>query len=286
MKFFVGIDGTSANVKELSNLLKNRPVILSAASIWRGRWRPGATWMKTYIPDHVSEIWFDSGGYTFFSKWSYYPFSGQQYIEKAEAIGADYVSTLDYPCEPGIHSESNLDRIDRTVRNAREETRIRTPFQWVPVIQGFSLSEYGYCIETYGSLLDRVNYVAIGSMCHRRKRSEISELVRYLKRELSNHHLHGFGVDRRSLTVESVYNSLYSADSQAWRFDIPDKSQGHLFATRKEASVALSRYLEKIDSLHTGPLDSLLGAELRLPTPPIKGSRPGKNPPNGGETGK
>ncbi|MDA8161599.1 MAG: hypothetical protein M0022_01640 [Desulfobacteraceae bacterium] len=32
--------------------------------------------------------------------------------------------------------------------------------------------------------------------------------------------------------------------------------------------------------------DSVSGEKGRLPTPPIKGSRPGKNPPNGGETGK
>lgn len=240
--------------------------MLSAASIWAGRWKKNQRWSKVHLPVNYGKLWLDSGGYSFFSMNWDYPFTIEEYARKADELNADYVSVLDYPCEKTVErvpNETNYERIDRTIANTKECLKHQIRGRWVPVIQGLEIEEYRYAINELKGILDLIDYVAVGSMCSRRKLSEIKEVVTLLNRELPNHRIHAFGVDFRALRSNYVYNSIYSADSQAWRFFIPNKTKEHRFASsRSEVVQAFSNYSAKIEGLHSGLLDSYQDAEI------------------------
>jgi hypothetical protein len=162
----------------------------------------------------------DSGGFTELNTAGHWRTSVDEYLERVERLadevgGLEWAAPMDWMCEPAVLAETGLtieEHQHRTVANYLE-LRDRGPF--IPVLQGWELTDYLHCIELYhdaGVALTREPLVGLGTVCRRHDTHEIALVVRELTGcGLS---LHGFGMKSRG--VRRVGDLLTSADSMAW----------------------------------------------------------------------
>lgn len=147
-----------------------------------GNWTDWRRPIKKF-PRRYGKKFLDCGGYNLLNKYGRYPFSIVNYANLQVVLSADYFATMDYPCEPEISRMlglmSNYERIQATVENAVKlaEWENQLPGQLVPVIQGYSLQEYQYCISLYRQAGMIRDYMAVGSMCRRISTDEINKLI-------------------------------------------------------------------------------------------------------------
>jgi len=87
----------------------------------------------------------------------------------------------------------------------------------LPVIQGFTIQEYLYCIERYEKNGLIAPYMGVGSVCRRGSTSEIAKILSIIKGELPNVKLHGFGVKKSVLDL-IPNNLLHSIDTAAYMY--------------------------------------------------------------------
>jgi hypothetical protein len=150
-----------------------------------------------------------------------YPFSAVNYANLIARLKPDYYATMDYPCEPEISRNlglmTNLERIKATVQNATElaEWESQLQGQMVPVIQGYTLDEYLYCLDLYNQAGLIRDYMAVGSMCRRISDEELGQLIPgiyYAAKRMGCTKLHFFGL-KLSPALEAYDEMIYSRDS-------------------------------------------------------------------------
>lgn len=128
----------------------------------------------------------------------------------------------DYMCEPFIldrtgltipeHQRLTIERYDQLVV-AQPYCRI------MPVLQGYSCSDYLLHLKDYGDRLGLRHWVGVGSLCKRNgDPAQIEEVLLAIKRARSDLRLHGFGIKTTALRSALVRQLLFSADSMAWSF--------------------------------------------------------------------
>ena len=89
----------------------------------------------------------------------------------------------------------------------------------MPVLQGFSVSDYLVHVDQYGSRLAPGSWVGVGSVCRRNGAPEqVKDILRAVKNKRSDLHLHGFGLKQTALESSDVRDLLYSCDSMAWSY--------------------------------------------------------------------
>jgi hypothetical protein len=89
----------------------------------------------------------------------------------------------------------------------------------MPVLQGYSPSEYISHIRQYGDRLKPGMWVGVGSVCKRNTNiMAIWMVLDAIKDERPDLRLHGFGLKKTSLQETIIRDLLYSADSMAWSF--------------------------------------------------------------------
>lgn len=219
-----------------------------------GRW---ARWK--FFP-FVGRTWLDGGGFTLLNTYGEYPFSNQTYLNLVAFLKPDYYATLDYPCEPDISRAlslmSNHERIEATVDMAAEILywAEMVDSQPVPVIQGFALDEYRYCIDLYHQRGLIRPYMAVGSMCRRLSSRELNKLIPGITehaRDAGVERLHYFGlkVDRALLDLDEF---IWSRDSAAILDDrAPDLRAargGRRFPRgQEEKRLVVERFMETLD---------------------------------------
>lgn len=221
-------------------------ILISAAPLWYGK-----KFRRIKLKSKYEELFLDSGGFSFFYRSGDYPFSIEDYVELARYLNADYVAIMDYPCEPDVVRieglASNIERIEAIITNAHKLMKYED-VNWVMVLQGYLIEEYMYAVERIKEEGLTTDLIAIGSLCLRKKRSKIYEVIkvaRYL-----NTKLHGFGIDIRALRYLPIFASLYSVDTGAWRFSsIRSKGKQMYPLTREEKLLNLKRYREIVDNL-------------------------------------
>lgn len=197
-------------------------VMYSAAGAWNEaeqRFNP-----RKFLPGTYGR-WLDCGGYTVLNKYGDYPWSMASYANLVAILRPDYYATMDYPCEPDItralRLETNKDRIRATVANAvafaqEYEPMIDGP-QMVPVIQGWSLAEYLYCLRLYQESGLIREYMAVGSVCTRSNDEQLKEIVPavYEAARLAGvSRLHFFGF-KMSSVLDGLQPYIFSQDSAA-----------------------------------------------------------------------
>jgi len=197
-------------------------VMYSAAGAWderEQRFKP-----RKFLPG-TYDRWLDCGGYTVLNKHGDYPWSMAAYANLVAILRPDYYATMDYPCEPSItrslHLETNEARIQATVANAvafasEYEPMIDGP-QMVPVIQGWSLDEYLYCLRLYQDAGLIREYMAVGSMCTRSNNEQLKEIVPAVydaARRAGVSRLHFFGF-KMSSVLDGLQPYIHSQDSAA-----------------------------------------------------------------------
>ena len=88
----------------------------------------------------------------------------------------------------------------------------------MPVLQGFSVSDYLVHVDQYGSRLAPGSWVGVGSVCRNGAPEQVKDILRAVKNKRSDLHLHGFGLKQTALESSDVRDLLYSCDSMAWSY--------------------------------------------------------------------
>ena len=241
-RFFLGVH--NASWLHTRPVDREIPLFLS-----RNRMPKGGISRKAFI--RATTDWaLDSGAFTELKDHGRWRMSAVEYAQLCNRyekyIGRlQWVSPQDWMCEP-IVIEGGIapgqgpvkDRTfvgtklsvrehqERTVENFLELRRLCVP--WViPVVQGFTISEYMDCLEMYemaGVELKKEPVVGIGSVCRRQGTDEIASLFRLFSS--MGIRCHGFGVKTSGLALS--IEDLESADSLAWSIDAKHKKTHRL----------------------------------------------------------
>lgn len=164
----------------------------------------------------------DSGGYTACNNGGW-ELSARDYAAEVrrfrDEIGnMEWAAPQDWMCEPHVLQATGLtvqEHQRRTVANYLALRSIAPDLPFVPVLQGFTLSDYLRCYEAYereGIDLAQEPRVGLGTVCRRQATREVWDIVRAIAS--LGLRLHGFGVKTDGL---AMYGGLLeSADSMAW----------------------------------------------------------------------
>lgn len=212
---------------------------------------------KTSYPRALHDFAIDSGGFTELKKFGGWRLSAQEYADEIrryrDELGPErmlWAAPQDSMCEPWViygrnqhldprhekyfhgtrelrgigpgEPEQDLATAVRThqrltVDNFLELTRIASDLPFIPVLQGWTLTDYFQCKQMYedaGVDLLSCPVVGLGSVCRREDTQEIAEIVDALSS--TGLKLHGFGVKADGLGLYG--DQLVSADSQAWSY--------------------------------------------------------------------
>jgi len=237
------------------NYLTVPNIMLSAGSIAQTdgkKWNMSRVRLPEGYPD---KLILDSGGYSFFSRWGDYPFSISSYVDLANILKDMYplerVATLDYPCEPKINRindlQTNEERIRATVNMAGGCIDEDKTLPWLPVIQGYTINEYLYCLDLYADIGITSDYWAIGSICSRKGNLlELRNLIVTIRDQFDNEKLHAFGLGIPFLKDPQIFQAIYSSDSSAWNWGISGPN------TRDRKKEAALKYLALIEDMMCG----------------------------------
>lgn len=182
----------------------------------------------------------DSGGFTELQRhgeWRDHPQTYGARVARLIAAGLrpDFVAPQDWMCEPIVREGGTAPNgwhfagTGLTVRDHQELTvdnllYLREEFDgagipWMPVLQGWTLTEYLDCIDLYeaaGINLADEHRVGLGSVCRRQATAEIGAIVAAVTARVPGIRLHGFGVKKAG--IERYGHMLASADSMAWSY--------------------------------------------------------------------
>jgi len=218
MKVFIGLDGSGTDKK-----LGYVPyVLISGAILWNGKR------FRNLYPSAYKELFLDSGGFSFFTRYAEYPYSIEQYVELSKKLNATYTAVLDYPCEPDVVRDdlnTNYKRIDKTIQNT-EKCIEYEEVNWVAVVQGYTHKEYLYCCDLIKNMGLVTDLMAIGTLCVRKRVREIRNIIKLVRREFPETKLHGFGINLNMLKDAYIYENLYSIDTQAWSWNSERQKPG------------------------------------------------------------
>lgn len=209
MKFYVGLHQPSdarhfdRAFISVNRLRRRRKAVMAGAWIMdsgafseistNGRYRQGAE-------DYAAEI----------NRWSY------------EGSGLVAAVAQDYMCEPWIVAKTGLSVVEHQRLTIERYDALRplvTGVYVMPVLQGYTVSDYLCHLDMYGDRLAFGAYVGVGSVCKRNvKVGEIESILLAIKRRRPDLRLHGFGLKATSLSSAVVRDALESADSMAWSF--------------------------------------------------------------------
>ena len=124
------------------------------------------------------------------------------------------------------------------------------------VIQGYRVEEYLYSIDRIKEQGLLTDLMAIGSLCVRKKISEVRKIILLIRKNLpSRVKLHGFGVDLRFLRDPAIFNALYSTDTAAWKWNNrahwePDwQPKGYMPKTEFDKLKNFEKYKAKVEAL-------------------------------------
>lgn len=171
--------------------------------------------MSKVEPLHPFEKTFlDSGAYSKIGDNGEYPFSFEDYIQYTKDYDFNYVSTLDYPCDERLISGLSIkERVEKTADNTAE--LIDYIPNLVPVLQGKTYDDYVYSLKLYEERDLLKEYIGIGSICIRKKTSEIVRIVKNLYHRLPrNTKIHCFGLEIPS--IKKLHPYIESSDSHTW----------------------------------------------------------------------
>jgi hypothetical protein len=123
-------------------------------------------------------------------------------------------------CEPWILEKTGLtieEHQRRTVESLRRLRELAPSIRWVPVVQGWEISDYVRHVEMYreaGFALEEEPVVGVGSVCRRQGTHEGAAIMRTLSKMGLN--IHAFGIKTQGLAMFG--DRITSADSMAWSY--------------------------------------------------------------------
>ena len=213
--FFIGLNPRWQMYRFLPSGLN---MMFSAMAAWRdGDWlRP----IKKF-PKKAGLKILDCGGFLAMQKYGKFPFSVVNYANFVIVMRPNLYAAMDYMCEPEARREfglsTNRERIQATIQNCLElmEWESHLPGQILPVIQGYLLEEYEYCLALHREAGTIREYMAVGSMCRRLSSPELNRLIPGIysaARRAGCERLHFFGL-KLSPDLEPLKEYIWSRDS-------------------------------------------------------------------------
>lgn len=207
MNFFIGLDNPS----------HAWPFKRSMISINRIRNRKGEFYINEWI--------MDSGAFTEISTHGKWRTPVEDYakhiIRWANTGELQAAVAQDYMCEDFILERTGLSIEDHqrlTIERYRQLIAL-VGVPVLPVLQGYSPTDYIQHVEDYGELLKPGQWVGVGSVCKRNANPDaIEHVLRSIKALRPDLRLHGFGLKITALQNGSVRDLLHSSDSMAWSF--------------------------------------------------------------------
>ncbi|HYH66459.1 MAG TPA: hypothetical protein VD866_17330 [Urbifossiella sp.] len=182
----------------------------------------------------------DSGGFTELSTYGGWTITVERYIREVREYVAmigklSWVAQMDWMCEPWILRKTGKTVADHqrlTVENYID-LRTRAPdLPWVPVLQGWTITDYWRHQEQFqraGIDLAALPVVGVGSVCRRQGTTSAGVILATLAS--SRLRLHAFGMKVSGLKLSA--GSVVSADSLAWSYAarrrpaLPECQGGH-----------------------------------------------------------
>lgn len=205
----------------------NLPVLFSA-NAFMVRDRDGEI-ARVRLPDPVQfaglDAALDSAGFVAAVKYHGYIWSMNQYLDLAASHDWAWYAGMDFCVEKEIAGTQTdaLFRIAETCRmyhELRQAARDRGMKDPMPIIQGWTVSQYLWCIDNF-PLIDWPDLIGVGSMCRRHIRGEngILAVIEALDKVLPpNTKLHCFGIKGPVMEIIGKHPRLASIDSLAWDF--------------------------------------------------------------------
>ena len=174
------------------------------------------------LPVAQCEWALDSGGFTELSLYGEWRTTVTEYVEAVaryqEQIGKlDWAAPMDWMCEPFITEKTGLSVREHQERTVANYLEVRDQGPFIPVLQGWTLTDYERCIDLYdeaGVDLTSEPIVGVGSVCRRQSTAEIGHIMCALHNAGIN--VHGFGVKKEGVARYGRY--LTSSDSMAWSY--------------------------------------------------------------------
>lgn len=180
---------------------------------------------------HTAEIrartrWcLDSGAFTQIATHGKWTVPARQYAKEAKRwqteIGRmDWSAIQDWMCEPDMLKKTGKSVVEHqqlTTRSYLELMQIDPTVPWIPILQGWEISDYIRHAEEYakaGVDLTREPVVGVGSVCRRQDTADAEKLMRALYR--MNILPHGFGFKKEGVVNAGKF--MESADSMAWSY--------------------------------------------------------------------
>ncbi len=177
---------------------------------------------KTF-PRAIGPWALDSGGFTELNLYGRWITTEEEYVQAVaryedEIGGLEWAAPMDWMCEPFVLDKTGLTVREHQQRTVENYLRLRDHGPFIPVLQGWTLTDYLACIDIYeahGVDLTAVPLVGVGSVCRRQSEAEIGWIFRTLNGQ--GIRCHGFGVKKTGL--RSYGAQLTSADSLAWSYN-------------------------------------------------------------------
>lgn len=171
----------------------------------------------------------DSGAFSTIATFGGYPHPVSEYaaeIRRWKAMGNGrllWAASQDYMVEPAMRAKSGLTVAEsqaKTIERYDELLRCGTDGVYVlPVLQGWTASDYADHCRAYGDRLAHGAWVGVGSVCKRNASpSSVIVILRAILAVRPDLRLHGFGLKKTALQLADVRDLLYSADSMAWSY--------------------------------------------------------------------
>ena len=179
----------------------------------------------------------DSGGFSELQRYGRWTVTPQQYVTRLRRYRDEVGNLLwaapqDWMCEPVIINGGTAGGLRfagtgltvtehqcRTVANFQQLRELAPDLPIVPVVQGWTISDYLRCVDLYeraGVDLTREPLVGLGSVCRRQGTTEAGQIITALHQR-GLRRLHGFGF--KTLGLAQYGHLLISADSMAWSLD-------------------------------------------------------------------
>ncbi|MEX5747460.1 hypothetical protein [Massilia sp. X63] len=167
----------------------------------------------------------DSGGFVAAQKYNGFPWSVEQYLNLVESYDWAWYASMDHCVEPEIAGDkagvmfrvAETARMYGELRRAAADRGLPPP---MPVLQGWTPSQYVYCAERL-PLFEWPDLIGVGSMCRRNLHGDVGvfAVLDGLDGILPPHtKIHLFGVKGRSMQHLGQHPRIASIDSLAWDF--------------------------------------------------------------------
>jgi hypothetical protein len=145
----------------------------------------------------------DSGGFSELSMFGEWRTTAAEYAAEATRFRAEvgrlaWAAPQDWMCEPVVRAKTGRvveEHQERTIDSVIELRSLAPSVPWVPVLQGWRVSDYFAHVDRYaarGLDLTREPVVGVGSVCRRQHTEEIAVLMSRL--HSLGLRVHGFGL--------------------------------------------------------------------------------------------